>query len=441
MLNQKLFSESFVLNLIILLIPVSFIAGNLVLNLNLFILLIYGLLVFRFDIFRQKLGYIDITLIIFFIYVLINGFYNNFYNSDFNIEIEKNKILLKSFLYFRFLLIFFLIKYLVIKKILNYELIFYSFGACTLFVSLDLMYQFVFGKDVFGFEGSGRRLSGPFGDEYIAGAYIQRFFIFLPLSLIIFSKIEKKILLNLTLVFIIFLSLIGALFAGNRIPLFFMVIILFMLFIYEKKLRKVLLLIYLVFFTSFAYLLITDKNEIKSHYNVFTLNTLQIVKYLGNRFTGNQIEIRNTYTKEFETGFLTWEQNKVFGGGIKSFFYNCNNIEKSAMDKYGGTNCNTHPHNFYLQISAELGLFGLFLVILIFFQVLLKSLKFLHSSNNFSLERKLLVPFFIIFVVEVFPIRTTGSFFTTGIATLLFIMIAFIVGLLNLKEKKQYDKE
>ena len=121
MLNQKLFSESFVLNLIILLLPVSFIAGNLVLNLNLFILLIYGLLVFRLDIFRQKLDYIDITLIIFFIYVVVNGFYNNFFNSDFNIEIEKNKILLKSFLYFRFLLVYFLIKYLVIKKILNYE--------------------------------------------------------------------------------------------------------------------------------------------------------------------------------------------------------------------------------------------------------------------------------------------------------------------------------
>ena len=72
---------------------------------------------------------------------------------------------------------------------------------------------------------------------------------------------------------------------------------------------------------------------------------------------------------------------------------------------------------------------------------MIKSLKFLHSSNNFLLEKKLLVPFFIIFVVEVFPLRTTGSFFTTGIATLLFIMIAFIVGLLNLKEKKHYDKE
>ena len=40
------------------------------------------------------------------------------------------------------------------------------------------MHQFIFGKDFFGFEPIGRRLSGPFGDELIAGGYLQRFSIF-----------------------------------------------------------------------------------------------------------------------------------------------------------------------------------------------------------------------------------------------------------------------
>ena len=41
-------------------------------------------------------------------------------------------------------------------------------------------FQFVFSKDIFGYEilDSGRRLSGPFGDEFIAGGYLQRFSLF-----------------------------------------------------------------------------------------------------------------------------------------------------------------------------------------------------------------------------------------------------------------------
>ena len=49
-----------------------------------------------------------------------------------------------------------------------------------MFVSLDIFYQFYNGKDIFGFEtiGDGRKLGGPFGDELIAGGFIQRFALF-----------------------------------------------------------------------------------------------------------------------------------------------------------------------------------------------------------------------------------------------------------------------
>ena len=54
--------------------------------------------------------------------------------------------------------------------------IFSSFSV--LFVSIDIIFQFVNGKDIFGFVGLPRRLSGPFGDELIAGGFIQRFSLF-----------------------------------------------------------------------------------------------------------------------------------------------------------------------------------------------------------------------------------------------------------------------
>ena len=64
----------------------------------------------------------------------------------------------------------------------NLEKIF-QFTLIILFiVSLDTLLQFFTGKDIFGFTGdplNPARLSGPFGDELIVGAYLT--FILIPL--------------------------------------------------------------------------------------------------------------------------------------------------------------------------------------------------------------------------------------------------------------------
>ena len=105
------------------------------------------------------------------------------------------------------------------------------------------------------------------------------------------------------------------------------------------------------------------------------------------------------------------------------------------VSKKGKVNCNNHPHNYYLQVAAELGLLGFIIVILIFTSILVKGFKYFKNFNKNNHEMKIFVPFFIIFVLEIFPFKTTGSFFTTTNATFLFIILSFIVGLMNKKEK------
>ena len=109
----------------------------------------------------------------------------------------------------------------------------------------------------------------------------------------------------------------------------------------------------------------------------------------------------NSYAKDIETGILVWSQKKIFGGGIKSFYLNCSKIENSIMNKYGGTNCNTHPHNYYLHIASELGLFGLFLFISILSLILFKSLKILIYQKA-NTVKMILTPFLINLLVEIF---------------------------------------
>ena len=54
-------------------------------------------------------------------------------------------------------------------------------------------------------------------------------------------------------------------------------------------------------------------------------------------------------------------------------------------------------------------------------------------------ERNIIVPFIFLFIIEIFPIKSTGSFFTTGNASYLFLILAILVALSqkdNLIDKK-----
>ena len=126
-------------------------------------------------------------------------------------------------------------------------------------------------------------------------------------------------------------------------------------------------------------------------------------------------------------------ENKVFGG-IKSFILI---VKIEPKIKHLGL-CSPHPHNYYIQFAAELGLVGLVLALLFFSYIIIKALKIILINKSVN-DNQLLIPFFIIFLTEIFPLKTTGSFFTTTNATFIFILISFIVGLIE-KEKIFYER-
>ena len=110
------------------------------------------------------------------------------------------------------------------------------------------------------------------------------------------------------------------------------------------------------------------------------------------------------------------------------------------MDRHGGTNCNTHPHNYFLEIGAILGLLGFFLIMLIIFSISYYFIKALFFSKVPSNQSGLLIAFFIIFITEIFPLKTTGSFFSSSNSTFIFFIIGYIIGLLNLERKSNIEK-
>ena len=90
--------------------------------------------------------------------------------------------------------------------------------------------------------------------------------------------------------------------------------------------------------------------------------------------------------------------------------------------------CNTHPHNFHIEILVSTGVIGYLLLLILFLKFIFR----LFIKNYYSYKKNdqlLLNLFFTLFFIEVFPFRTTGSFFSNTNATYLFIIMSITISL------------
>ena len=445
--SKKINFEAFLINSLFSFIPISFIAGNLVLNINILLFLLSAIFFRWKDILKIKLLTIDKLIIIFFSYVFIAGVLNNFFFRDVN-AFPDNIIVVKTIFYLRFLLFYFVIRILVEKNIINFKTFLIFCSICSYFVCLDLIYQFNFGKDIFGFTSNDpRRLGGPFGDEMVAGSYLQRFAIFTFFLILIFFKIKNKFSLSIFLFLTFSLFLVSIIISGNRIPIILFLILMLCVFSSLKIIRKYLIPLFITITLIIGVLFNVNQN-IKDHFIHFNNKVIEsidffstiiikdkkskIIEIPGNvkgqyevTVNGKLIQIPNNYIKEFNSGYQTWLNNKYIGGGIKSFHKNC---QKSGIS-FNILNCSSHPHNYYLEILSEIGIIGLIILIIIFSKIFYDNL-IKRNMFEYSLEKNgLILPFIFLFLLEIFPIRTTGSFFTTGNATYIFLVMSITIAL------------
>jgi O-antigen ligase len=88
-----------------------------------------------------------------------------------------------------------------------------------------------------------------------------------------------------------------------------------------------------------------------------------------------------------------------------------------------------HPHNYYLEVLTETGIFGFVILIGIFFLTLYISFYKKYFSQSLLKDNMLIIPFIFLFIAEIFPLKSTGSFFTTGNTTYLIIIMGILIGL------------
>jgi O-antigen ligase len=395
-LNSNLFNYY---QFLIFFLPIAAILGNFALNVNIILLSVMFLYFFK----KEKIK-INSSLRNFFLIISLFLLMNIF--QSYNLLMS-----LKSFIGFLSHFILFLsVYYYFVKSKKNIKRFSFSLIIVMTFCCFDIIFQFFFGKDIFGYESfksHGERLSGPFGDELVAGAYLSNLIF---ISLLLFSdNYKKKILYFIayltTIVFVIFLSqersaLYMTLFS---ITLFFLCIN----FSLKNKFFFFLALVSIIFFTS------TLNKSFKQKYIIDSLGLFGLNKDKSHKLNNDHsIQINSfldsRYGAHFLTAFYIAKDNLILGSGIKTFRVICSEEKYSHIpSNYSEQRCNTHPHNLYLEILSETGIIGI-----LFFLIIVSSLTYRHFINSLK-GNYISICCVSISLILFFPLQTTGPFFSS----------------------------
>jgi O-antigen ligase len=442
MLIEKKFTYNNLLNILVMCIPLSLIIGNLATNLNIILICLLGALNYKLEIFKINTKKYQYLIYAFFSYLILITLFQNIPNLHDDILYKSH--IIKSFLFLRYLIFFLVLNKLVEKNHLNIKLFYISCSFLVLVIGFDIFLQATFNKNLLGQASNASYHSSFFGSELIAGGYIQKFSLLLIVFIITYF-LKNKVNFYSLILFIIFFILIVL--TGNRMPLLLYAASIFAFYILQKKIKESLFFLILCSALVFGLLKYyegapTQGGSSHVHKNFSDTPLFYISVKLANFINSSKLILNKSvdliksddadkfskpdvdeYLLHFNTGFEIWKKNKIFGSGLKSFRLKC------SYDP--GQTCNTHPHNYTIELLVDTGLIGLTLIYLIFIFCFFDYLKFYINSLNLRL---ITLPFFLITCLEFFPLRSSGSFFTTSNATVIFLMLALTIGFSHSKK-------
>ena len=230
--------------------------------------------------------------IIFWIYIVVNSYLteNNF------------RSLQSAISQIRFLILALAIGFFFQFNVKALNKLILTIGLIIFFVSIDTIYQYFFGHDIFGIEPSydtnPYRLSGPFGKELIVGGYIS--FLSAPVISYCFLNLNKSFnLKNFYFIIFILTTFFAVLLSGERMSLLFYCCNIF--FCCFLLIKKIILISSLLIITLFS---------------MYTLN--QNVKSRINNFIFDLKNFENSnHARLFSSAYNIWKDSKISGVGLK----------------------------------------------------------------------------------------------------------------------------
>ena len=407
---------NFIIKILFLLIPVALVSGpflpDLFLSLVSIIYLIFIIKTKNYKIFKNYFTYLFIA---FYCVIIISSFLSEI----------KSISLVTSTTYVRFF-IFSLCIYHVIN--IDKKIIFFlAIILISLFILLliDSLVQFYYGQNLIGIKSSNDswlRISSFFGEELKLGSFTIRFLPIL-LACIPFLSLKRKNE-NILIVVILAISFVLIYVSAERTSFFlFLLLMLSISFILPKRYFLITIILF-----SFLAFVVTKNN--KSSFERLFIFTFEQLGFFNQKVDddGKKLNIfSNQHQSHYQTAFKMFKDSPFFGQGPKSFRFLCDDSKFNS----GKLSCSTHPHNTYIQILSETGIFGSFYL----FILLIYFLKKYYEIFKLYLAGKLIdrTEFFLVitFFVNLYPFVPSGNFFNNWVS----IIYYYPVGLYLYKMK------
>lgn len=372
------------------LFPYFFVSGPLLTDLSIVIINIY----FLISIFVNKDFYIIKNkffkiFLIFYLYIILNSIF-----------VSGEYISIKSSVpYIRFGLFVFAIFYILLKNQDKIKYLFYSILIIVLTLSLDSIFQKVFGYNFIGLKMSHSvRISSFFGDELILGSFIAKTTPLL-IALTYYFNFKKK---NLISIGIVIISIFPIILSAEKSALALLLIFLIIFFIAFKVNLKIKLSLFIILITSIIAILFINPKIKNRVIDQAIINT-----------QGGEYIFSRVHESHYKTALKMFFDKPFLGHGPKMFRIKCSD-KKYEEDQFS---CSTHPHNFYIQLLAETGLIGF--IFLAIFYLWTVSEYFKEIYKFFKKKQINLTKYFLLssLLLIFLPISPAGNFFNNWVAS------------------------
>lgn len=397
-----------VFSLLIIAIPPLLITGPALPDIILSLTATYFLLL---SVTKKNFYYYSNSIAIGFLFFSFYGIIRSLF-SDIPIESLTNE---GSIFFFRYIFFALGVWYILDKNSYFTECLIISCMLCLIFVSFDGLFQYFFNHDIFGNPKLGAyRLTGPFGKEPIIGRYIAYLSIF-TFSLTYLKYKKSNIILAISsLIFTICGSVVFL--SGERSPFFIFFIFFFLALIFFSNIRK-----YFFLAGTFSILML---------FLIFSINPLAKERMID--FTLHQMNQKSLsflpYSKAHEKHYIAalkmFSDNPLIGVGTNTFRFNSRKVQFNPDN----LDINSHPHNYYLQVLAELGIVGFLFLITFIISLLYKVIKQsynLFRCKNSDLNEFEFVIFPLILLVFLFPFIPHMSFYNNWNNILIALPLGF----------------
>ena len=144
--------------------------------------------------------------------------------------------------------------------------------------------------------------------------------------------------------------------------------------------------------------------------------------YLKQRFV-KQIKTSlmtdSVYISLYRSGYKIFKDNMLFGVGNKN--YRVVACDSENKDRYI---CNSHPHQIYLELLSEHGIFGTAIILLILYKIIFSKISIIYKKNNY-----IQIGSFIYLLLVFTPIIPSGAFFNDFLITIFCINLSLLYAL------------